>query len=555
MLRALFRILRTVKKGAITLLIVLTLAILWAATLNKPSQHLFPDYGLPSTIRTLPQNWTPDIRQQVAHTSFGSHILPLQWLLHLEHPTLPNLINDPDYLSTLGFIPQQHSINNPYALPIGFSVTDHKNEQWAGLTCAACHTALVSYKGQKILIDGGSAQLNFAQFEQDILAAITHTLDQPARLARFADALHSDETPLKVALEHYQQSLERRLTLNATSTPYGHGRLDALGIIFNTIAAEALNMPANAHSPDGPVSIPTLWDASHHDLVQWNGSAPNQEPGPLAQNIPTALAVYGSVDIDPDNIIGYRNSVNVKNLGYLQQQYYKLTRPKWPSELLGAIDARKAFLGKTLYRTHCQDCHTIIDPLAPKRKIKSVLVDIARIGTDPVMATNFVERQVHSGQLQGEKMGIVAGPPIAAQVPPIELVMNATAGVILNKPLSAITAVATEYASNFSAPLAWTRKAYRARPLNGIWSSAPYLHNGSVPTLWDLLQPPELRAQTFYVGNQELDLIKVGFQHHQNLNASYFDTTLYGNSNSGHLFGTHLTEGEKWALIEYLKTL
>jgi hypothetical protein len=94
--------------------------------------------------------------------------------------------------------------------------------------------------------------------------------------------------------------------------------------------------------------------------------------------------------------------------------------------------------------------------------------------------------------------------------------------------------------------------------LDGIWLRAPYLHNGSVPTLWDLLSPPQSRPQKFWRGYDLYDATKVGFIS-VGLAAeqvgSMFDTTLRANSNSGHAFGTMLPDTDKEALLEYLKTL
>ncbi len=100
---------------------------------------------------------------------------------------------------------------------------------------------------------------------------------------------------------------------------------------------------------------------------------------------------------------------------------------------------------------------------------------------------------------------------------------------------------------------------YVAVGLDGIWARAPYLHNGSVPTLWDLLKPPESRPKTFYRGNDHYDQGNVGFEWRKSRdgdrNYFYFDTTLLGNSNRGHRYGTELQAAEKQALIEYLKTM
>src|SRR2546423_14037699 len=82
---------------------------------------------------------------------------------------------------------------------------------------------------------------------------------------------------------------------------------------------------------------------------------------------------------------------------------------------------------------------------------------------------------------------------------------------------------------------------YKFRPLNAIWATAPYLHNGSVPTLYDLLLPPSDRPTSFYVGTREFDPVKVGFKTEQSAENGFlfrvFDDQgkpIQGNLNSGH---------------------
>lgn len=94
---------------------------------------------------------------------------------------------------------------------------------------------------------------------------------------------------------------------------------------------------------------------------------------------------------------------------------------------------------------------------------------------------------------------------------------------------------------------------YKGRPLNGIWATAPYLHNGSVPNLDELLKPAAERQSPFRVGSREFDPEKVGFR--SDVGPFAFDATLPGNSNAGHEYSRPLTEDERQALIEYLKTL
>ena len=96
---------------------------------------------------------------------------------------------------------------------------------------------------------------------------------------------------------------------------------------------------------------------------------------------------------------------------------------------------------------------------------------------------------------------------------------------------------------------------YLARPLDGVWATGPYLHNGSVPSLWHLLHPDQ-RPKTFITGNREYDPAKVGYS--TTGNGWTFDTSQPGNSNIGHegtRYGTSLEENQKDALIEYLKTI
>jgi hypothetical protein len=94
---------------------------------------------------------------------------------------------------------------------------------------------------------------------------------------------------------------------------------------------------------------------------------------------------------------------------------------------------------------------------------------------------------------------------------------------------------------------------YKARPLNGIWATAPYLHNGSVPTLTELLKKSGDRKATFHVGGLEFDPVNVGFV--EDMTKPLFDTSVTGNSNKGHEYGVDLSHQEKKALIEYLKSL
>jgi hypothetical protein len=103
-----------------------------------------------------------------------------------------------------------------------------------------------------------------------------------------------------------------------------------------------------------------------------------------------------------------------------------------------------------------------------------------------------------------------------------------------------------------------SRGRYLCIPLDGLWLRAPYLHNGSVPTLADLLEPPARRPTVFWRGSTEYDPVRVGFVStgsKAEAVGSRYDTAGRGNGNQGHRYGTELPAEDKCALVEYLKTL
>jgi mono/diheme cytochrome c family protein len=99
---------------------------------------------------------------------------------------------------------------------------------------------------------------------------------------------------------------------------------------------------------------------------------------------------------------------------------------------------------------------------------------------------------------------------------------------------------------------------YANAPLDGIWLRGPYLHNGSVPTLRELLDPPELRRTTFYRGYDVLDPVRVGFisdvPEEKGRKFTLYDTREPTKSNRGHTFGADLPSSDKDAIVEYMKT-
>jgi hypothetical protein len=110
-------------------------------------------------------------------------------------------------------------------------------------------------------------------------------------------------------------------------------------------------------------------------------------------------------------------------------------------------------------------------------------------------------------------------------------------------------------AKRLNAAVKQAKLEYKARPLDGIWATAPYLHNGSVPTIAELLKAPCDRTKQFYVGSHDFDAEHIGLSMDNVAGAFLFDTSKPGNSNQGHPYGTTLTDDQKKALMEYLKKL
>jgi hypothetical protein len=530
---------------------------------EPPIEEGAPVPNTAGRVINLAQNWSEQQQEWFWFTSQGSRILPYDWFLALEQAGSTEPFRSDAHLEQLGYLLEQPSPANPDGLPVGFAKdTDSETGQaWMGLTCAACHTNQIDYKGTGMRIDGAPTLADAFRFFDELAAAMEETGTDDAKFERFAR---------KVLGQGYDQAGAERLREDLRSAadvltvrqhgdrpehPYGYARLDAFGAIFNQVLAADIDVPGNRLPSNAPVSYPFLWDTPQSDLVQWNGSAPNAGAGPLARNTGEILGVFGTVSVQPGNgLKGYPSSANLKALGDLEETLDDLWSPLWPAEVLPAIDQAKASQGQAIFQQQCASCHALIDRTDPNRRITAVMTSVDELGTDPVMADNFLKRTGKTGPLQGHKVFIVAGSTFGTEAPGIDILENVVVGTILGHKVEALEAGIHEYLKVKKAAT-FDPRSYKARSLNGIWATAPYLHNGSVPSLWQLLQPQEQRVKRFYVGSRELDPVNVGFDTAPYPGGFEFDTTLPGNSNAGHTWGTALPDDQKWALIEYLKSL
>ena len=532
-------------------------------------------------IYHLEQNWDAHDRAWFYHVSQGSRLVPYAVFLHLESVDGGQLFRASEHMRRYGYIDSQPSQYNPDNLPIGFA----RDGDYIGLTCAACHTAQFAYANKIIRVQGGQSGADMQSFVRDLEAALAATLNDDVRLRRFATRLVANGTQddAKVLLQAALDERRAYNARNATELRYGYGRLDAFGAILNKGLA-ATGVRGNHNPPNGPTSYPYIWDTPQHDWVEWNGSSPNPLEGALSRNVGEVIGVFGEVTLERAKLLGvvdagYPSSVRVRALRRIEKQVARLQSPVWPEDLLPRIDHELAVEGAAIFEDYCGACHLPIDRSDPARAIQVRMSSLEAIGTDAVMARNVVEYVGRSGRFEGQPRFYFAGDALGAEAPALYIVNHIMAGVLTNNPIETLLARRDarlmghgrerhppKYLDGKPMPAGTetTDKAllaYKARPLNGVWATAPYLHNGSVPNLYELMLPAALRSQAFHVGGWLFDPYKVGFSTLAGEQSSLLEVGAPGNSNAGHEYGTGkdgkapLNHLGILAVVEYLKTL
>lgn len=568
------------------LLISVSIFVHAYADSDDKNQPAILDHGALVTekIIYLDQNWTEDDREYFYFTDQGSRLLPYDFFLNLERPDSMQRLASPQNMLRYGFLSINASKHNPDGLPVGLT----RNKNFMGPTCAACHTQQLKYKDQFIRIDGGQAFIDLPMFLEDMVASMEKTLADKDKFDRFATAILKADMQQKNLDDlrlRLQQQYEKRKDYNRrnhTDVAYGYSRLDAFGAILNK-GLYLTGVKDNFNSPNAPTSYPYLWDTPQHDYVEWDGSQTNSSLGALARNVGETIGVYGDVIPETTKWLGffdggYRSSIRTSNLRGLEKVVAKLHSPLWP-EIFPEINDELVHKGRALYEKHCLSCHLDIDRTDPHRKIQVRMSSLAAIQTDPLMAVNAVKQTGKTGILEGRKRFYAAGGVLGKEAPALYIVNNIMGGVLKNNIIQVLLAKrdakALGHPDLLHPPkyldgkivkkgeevIEKTLLAYKARPLNGIWTAAPYLHNGSVPNLYQLLLPADKRDKIFYIGSWEFDPVNVGYVSTKTPGSFLFDTTLEGNSNAGHEYGTGeygkepFTEAEIWSLVEYMKTL
>jgi mono/diheme cytochrome c family protein len=245
--------------------------------------------------------------------------------------------------------------------------------------------------------------------------------------------------------------------------------------------------------------VPPLWLAKKKYALYYNG---------MGRGDFSKLLMQVAVVAVEDTVNARRINNNFKDVvAWLQQ----LQAPPYP----GTIDLALAAKGKTIYAKNCQACH---GTYGAEESYPNLLVRLDKVGTDSAYANYFMENISFSNWYTQSWYGQ-------------------------------------------SSPRSEARpsRGYVAPPLDGVWATAPYLHNGSVPNLEDLLnspQRPKYWRRNF--DDKDYDVQKVGWKYSIETSATdkqTYNTTLKGYGNGGHTYGDQLDAAERKALLEYLKQL
>lgn len=496
--------------------------------------------------------WTTVERGAFYTQDQGSRIMPYSWMKALREADGQLFLRDSG--ERFGFLPNQKSPTNPDGLPVGFFVVgDGKNAEFS-MNCAVCHTRQITVDDQKYRIDGGPAFVDLYKWFVDLFKAVEYTKSDKKAFMKFQKEVGTPSVVLLKALDEWYTKNWLVYGLTLPDDPWGVGRLDALSNIMNRVTGAMIGkppsflIPENVASADFPVRFPFLWNASRQDLTQWTGSSINGNVDyALQRNSGEVCGVWGMIHPRGNNFL-VDNTTNYDGLMKLEESIQKIGPPVWQWK----IDSVKAEQGEALYKEHCASCHGI-KAGAPRPPVFDTWhTPVLNVGTDTWYWDNLGRTAASSGLLTGR-----THPFSGEEIPP-----NDARALSLTSELndSALIQKFPQINLTLKKDSKPEHGSYESRVLQGIWAAAPYLHNGSVPTLADLLKPAVDRTKVFQVG-PAYDLENVGLAQPQPDGA--VTSTFYANtddlnsgySNAGHEYGTDLESNEKEALLEYLKTL
>jgi hypothetical protein len=402
-------------------------------------------------------------------------------------------------------------------LPVGMSQRRYLGFDVVWLNCAFCHAGTVRESAQsepKVYTAMPANTFDFRAFMRFLFATGEDRRFTPADILRQINVVRQreglDDLPLidRLVLRFYGiyfmreriLTLRDRLNFIKEQPEWGPGRVDT----FNPLKAY-FGFPPDLLAKQeriGTTDFPSIWNQGQRESLKmnlhWDGNNVSLEE----RNRSAAMGT----GITPPT--GDRRS-----LKRVADWTRDLAAPAYPF----AINKDVAAQGAPIYKEYCAKCHGA-DGKDFRGEDVGKVVPIAEIGTDRHRLDSYT----------------------------YEVAVNQN----------------TIFAGYDEERFSHFRKTfgYANSPLDGLWLRAPYLHNGSVPTLRDLLEPSDKRPKTFYRGYDVYDQNKVGFvadvSNEKGREYFHYNTEEPGNSNKGHegkRYGTELPAAEKDALVEYLK--
>ncbi len=487
---------------------------------------------------------------------------------------------------------------------------------YMGLTCAACHTGKVTYGASTYYVEGGQANADMFRFLAELKGSLLANKNDPEKLARFKTRFRQytlsniDLTAWPVSIFSAERYLDEAIeyvsdyvATTHSSIVNGPTRLDAIGAILNKLHYGHTGRDiTEAPLLTAPVTYPYIWDATSLECIQTNCVGFD----PLTRNSGEVLGVFGYINLDENEDIPdilelaaqqlglstlFQATPKVANLVELELAINRANSPRWPASF-PALDTIQVAHGKTLYADNCAGCHMDVsdgvdanelsEPNSIGRQFtKVVRVPYDVVGTDEAFAVDYGKRNDLTGilgtvlqQRAPDTVDPATGLTFAEQIPEtfnsLVLLGVSTQVVVANHQKTVGFAIAAaqaypdlslsdakdalylDYIAGHTDRPEFVPTNYRAKPLNGIAFTGPFLHNGSVRTLKDLLKAPEDRPTSFLIGSTDYDVDGAGY-----VDAGSFllDTSIRGNGKEGHSYGTLLSAGDKSDLLEYMKSM
>lgn len=496
--------------------------------------------------------WSRDDVDFFLYGSMGAEFVPDR-VLRAFQKVYPDLFPGPD-LDSFGLL-----VDRVDKRPVGISLRETAHLGGlpsSGVNCSSCHMAEIHPKGggAPVRVMGGTGQFDAGAFFNAVVAA-SYLTPAPVNMEKFLHAYLDAADPsagpeahklLADSWKRQRTAIQQLITadpgggkgagagnlhpLTAAELRLDYKRLatkDDLVAVVRSMLRLFHNMHVALHLPDAPptsalpppgpgrndpwmilsltlLGIPTdayapvkftpIWDVDQRIWVHADGN--NRDT--IARNLIATLALGAPMH-------GKHGDVDFATLKRQTELGGKIHPPRYP----WSVDRAAAGRGGPIYKANCASCHDVGSEYEDRR-----LIAVDQVGTDPVRAQIFTPRQAKLHNQLAQDLQVKG------------------------------------YVPSKTPPWRSTQK-YRAPDLAGVWARAPYLHNGAVLTVWDLLAPPAARPKVIQRGTREYDTVRLGYV---NAGSYKLDTTQRANSNAGHAYGTMLTDAQKRDLIEYLKT-